>query len=312
VLVVAAAAVAACGVDAPPVPPNEIVIATGGSGGAYYPLGVALARVYSERIPGVRATAVSTVASVFNVEAVQNGRADVGFSHGDVAYVAYRRGTRDDQRPHTSLRAIAVLYVNAVHVVAARGSGIRRLTDMKGHRVGVGSQASGTEVAARIIIEGHGLKYSDVTPEFLSFSEVAGRMQAHVLDAGFIVSGYPVAALETPAVAGAVHLVPLERVAIDRIRSQYPFFRPILIPKGTYLDQATDVSTIGVDNLLVCRQDLSEELVYQMTRTLFESLAELAQANAAARAIDVEIAPATPIPLHPGAARYYRERELIR
>jgi hypothetical protein len=287
-----------------------VIIATGGSGGAYYPLGIALAESYQQRIPGVRSEAVSTVASVFNVQAIQDGHADVGFAQGDVAYVAYKRGTTGDWRPYTRLRAMAVLYVNAVHIIAARESGIGRISDLRGRRVGVGAAASGTEVAARIIIEGHGLRYSDVRPSFLSFTETAGGMRAHALDAGFIVSSYPVAALVAPAVAGAVRLVPVERAAIDRIRAQYPFFKPIVIPRGTYLDQTADVQTIGVDNLLVCREDLPEELVYWMTRTLFESLPDLARVHASAKSIDVELAPTTPIPLHPGAARYYREREL--
>jgi TRAP transporter TAXI family solute receptor len=290
---------------------RHILIATGGPGGAYYPLGVELANIYTELIPGIRASATATVASVFNVHAIQEQRADLGFSQGDVAYVAYKRGTPDDPRPHTRLRAMAVLYVNAVHILATRTSGIRRITDMAGRRVGVGSPGSGTEVAARIIIEGHGLAYADVQPAFLSFNEVATGMGAQSLDAGFIVSSYPVAALQGPEVAGVFRLVPVDRSAVNEIRAQYPFFKPITIPRHTYPGQSAEVETLGVDNLLLCRDDLDEELVYRLTRSLFETLPRLAKTHVSAEMIDVEIGPATPIPLHAGAARYYRERELL-
>lgn len=292
-------------------PRTFITIATGGTGGVYYPLGGTLAQIYSAKIPGVVASAQSTVASVFNVQAVETGKADIAFTQGDVAYFAYTRGTDSDPRPHTRLRGMAVLYVNTVQIVARRDGDIRTVADFRGRRIGVGAPGSGTELAARVIVEGYGMEYSDVTPDFLSFSEVAAQMQDRTLDAGVIVASYPVSAITDAAMTVGVRLVPVGRDAVNRIRASYPFFKPVVIPKGTYRDQDTDIETIGVDNLLVCREDLPEELVYEMTRTFFESLTELVGTHVAATLIDPEQGPATPIPLHPGAARYYRERELL-
>lgn len=289
-----------------------MMIATGGTGGVYHPLGETLARIYSEQVPGITATAHATVASVFNVQAIQKGAADVAFTQGDVAYFAFRRGTDSDPRPHSRLRGIAVLYVNTVQIVARRDGGIRQISDFRGKRIGVGAPGSGTEVAARVIIEGHGLQYSDVTESFLTFSETAGRMQDGTLDAGFIVASYPAAAVSDAALAFGVRLIPVTRDAVEQIRSHYPFFKPFVIPKGTYKGQAQDVETIGVDNLLICRDDLPEDLVYYMTKALFENLPQLSATHSAATLIDVEQGPATPIPLHPGAARYYREQELLK
>ena len=307
----AAVSLFGCGGASSPASRTFITIATGGTGGVYYPLGGALAQVYSAAIPGVNASAQSTVASVFNVQAIQQGKADVAFTQGDVAYFAYTRGTEADPTPHTKLRGMAVLYVNTVQIVVRRDGDIQSVADFSGKRVGVGAPASGTEVAARIVIEGYGLSYTDVRPDFLSFSEVAAQMQDRTLDGGFIVASYPVSAITDASMTVGVRLLSLDRAAVGRIRAEFPFFKPVVIPRGTYRDQEADVETIGVDNLLICREDLPEELVYQLTKAFFDALPELVQTHIAAKSIDVEQGPATPIPLHPGAARYYRERELL-
>lgn len=295
-----------------PAEPTTITIATGGTGGVYFPLGSALARIYSTQIPGLRASALATVASVFNVEAVEQGKADIAFVQGDVAYFAYKRGTESGLRPHTRLRGMAVLFPNVVQVVVLDDSDIHRIIDFRGRRIGVGSPGSGTEEAARIIFQSHGLNYADVRPGFLSFSEIAQQMEARALDGGFIVASYPVSAVSDISKTIGVRLVPIERSMIDKMRERYPFFKPTVIPGGTYRQQSKDVSSIAIDNVLVCRDDMNEQLVYDLTRILFESLPELARTHVAATVIDPEQGPTTPIPLHPGAARYYRERELLK
>jgi TRAP transporter TAXI family solute receptor len=305
-------ACAACAGTPEAVAPLPLTLLTGGTGGSFYPLGAALARLYNERLQATEVTAQSTVASVFNVQAVQKGKGDVAFTQGDVAYFAYRRGTESEATPHTRLRGMAVLWVNTVQLVVRRDSDIRRVADLRGRRVGVGAQASGTELAARMVIEAHGFKYDDVRAEFLPFSEVAARLEARALDAGFVVASYPVSAVTEMNQSFGVRLVPVEREVVERLRSEYPFLKPMLIPANTYRGQEQDLETVGVDNILVCRADLDEQLVYRLTRVFYESLPDLERVDTAARLIDPERGPTTPIPLHPGAARYYRERELLR
>lgn len=307
----ASVALTVCGTAAPVTAPVEVIIATGGTAGVYFPLGNALAQIYNSRVAGVRAISQATVASVFNAEAVERGQAQMAFVQGDVAYFAYRRGTAGLPRPHARLRGMAVLFVNAVQAIVRQDSEIRRVTDFRGRRIGLGSPGSGTEQAARIIVESHGLDYADVRPGFLSFSEVAEQMQAGQLDGGFIVANYPVSAIIDVNRMVGVRLVPIDRDVINLIRDRYRFFRPIVIPRDTYENQTEDVTTIAVDNLLVCRDDMPEQLVYDLTKTLFESLPLLARTHVAATFIDPEQGPTTSIPLHPGAARYYRERELL-
>ncbi len=291
-------------------PSANIRIATGGTAGVYYPLGAMLARLYSEKIPGVTASAQITTAAVFNVQAVERGSSEIALAPGDIAYLAHKQGIGIDPHPLPSLRAMAVLFVNAVHIVARHDSGVRNISDLRGRRVGVGSRDSATEVAARIILESYGMSYRDLEARFLSFDEVAAQLESSTLDAGFIVSSYPVAAITDVATSTRVRLLPIDPEQAEAIRLRYPFYKSVTVPSRTYPNQTADVLTIGGDNLLLCRADLPDAIVYELTRVLIESLPELRKISA--ELIDPEEAPATPLALHPGAARYYRQRELLR
>ena len=304
------AATSACGIE-PSSAARRLAIATGDETGVYYLLGGALADVYSAGVPGVTTSVVKTTGSGFNVRAVEEGRAELAFSQADVAYLAVQQGTDGRRQPYRNVRAMAVLYVNAVQIVALKESNIRRLEDLDGRRVGIGASYSGTEVAARIILKEGGLD-ERIVPEPRTFEDVISGMQGHEIDAGFVVSSYPVPAVARLNTAAGVRLIPIGTDLAKRIRASYPFYRPIVVPDGTYGQQGGDVPTIGVDNLLVCRSDLPDELVYQLTRRFFETLPQLTRAHSAAAAINPERASAAPIPLHPGAARYYRERDLFR
>lgn len=307
-LVALLAAAAGCGA---PSDRTYLTIATAGTGGVYYPLGGALAQIYSARLPGVIASAQSTVGSVFNVQAVQQGRADLAFTMGDIAWFAYEQGTDSDRTPHRKLRTLAVLYQNTVQIVARRDGPLHTVADLRGQRVGVGAPGSGTEVSARVVIEAHGLSYADVTPDYLSFAEVAAQMQDRTLDAGVVTASYPVSAITDASMTVGVRLLPVSDDAMARISADYPFFKRVTIPAGTYRGQDEDVATVAVENLLVVSEDLDEQLAYDMTRLLFESLDELGRTHAAARDIDAAHVTAAPIPLHPGAERYYRERGVL-
>jgi TRAP transporter TAXI family solute receptor len=291
---------------------QPLIVLTGGSGGSFYPLGDKLVGIFNRAVPTVRATMQSTVASIFNVRAIQESKAEVAFTQADVAYLAYRDGIAPDTFPFTRLRGMAVLWINTVQLVVSPDSPVRSVRDLRGRRVGVGEKESGTELAARIVIEGHGLKYSDLQPEFLSFSEVVSHMQQGILDAGFVVASYPVTAVEQMNSSFGVRLIPIQSMVVNHIRTQYPFMRAVTIPKNTYAGQSVEITTVGVDNILVCRADLPEDLIYRLTKSLFDALPELARTDAAAALVDPDQGPITPIPLHPGAARYYREREVTR
>jgi TRAP transporter TAXI family solute receptor len=285
-----------------------LAIATGGPGGAFYPVGKALAALYAERIPGVETTLL-TGGSTENVQAVQRGEAALGFTQADVAYVAYRRGTESDPRPFADLRGVAMLWMNTVHVAVPQASTIETVSELAGRRVAVGTRGSGTETLARIVLESYGLRYDSVQPAFLSFVQTVDLMRRGELDAAFVVGGLPADALKDLSVDPGVRLLPVPREQVRTMRAQYPFLQPLLVPAGTYRDVGP-VATVGVSSLLICHRGADEDLVYRLTRELFEALPRLHTVHPAVRLVDPEQAPATPIPLHPGAARYYRQRQI--
>jgi TRAP transporter TAXI family solute receptor len=294
-------------------------IASGGMMGVYSRLGGALADLYNNRISGLVATALPTTGATFNMQAVEEGRAELGFTHADTAYLAVREGTSDRPQPYRHVRAIAVLYPNAVQVVVLRAGEVRHLSDLRHRRVGGwrpgfartrGAISSGTELTVRIIMQELNLEDRALN-EPLAFSDLASRIAERDIDVGFFVSPYPIPALTGLNASSGIRLLSVPPELAARVRTAFPFYRPITVPAGTYTGQNEEIATIGVDNLLVCRDDLPDELVYRLTRTFFESIETLAEAHNAVAAMKLENASAAPIPLHPGAARYYRERELF-
>jgi TRAP transporter TAXI family solute receptor len=244
-----------------------------------------------------------------NVDYLQSGLADVTFTQSDIAYTALTKGTEANPGPHTSLRGLAVTWMVALHLVVGPGIDFHTLEDLRGKRIGVGLPGGGTGISAQIILANAGL-LSDVHLVSVTPSEVPSYLADGRIDAEIITGAYPAdlvtAALATPG----VRLVPIQGPAIAELKDKYPFLRPVIIPANTY-GQAADIHTVGVDVLFVCRESLSEEIAYRMLTAFFDGIQDLAQRQPVLRSVTLSQAPATPIPLHPGAARFYRERELF-
>jgi TRAP transporter TAXI family solute receptor len=304
-----------CGTTDASMPAQRLTFLTGPSTGAYFHLGKALADIYNAKIPEAHVTAQGADGpggAGANAEAIESGHADVAFSRSDLAYLAFRSGSTRDDQPHGHLRAIAVLYTNAVHVVVRRDSGIRRWADVRGKRVQLGDESAGNGgTLTRMILEGEDLSLDDVQMVPNPRNAVA-RLKSGELDVRIFASAYPLGTIDGVGSANGLDLLPIDPEAVDRLRTRFPFFKPAVIPKRTYPGQEIDYQTVGIDGLLLCRDTVPESLVYQMTRSLFEALPDLMRDQPAARLINVGRAPATPVPLHPGAARYYRERDLFR
>ena len=291
--------------------PTRLLIVTGRPFRVFHPLGEALAAIYTAEMPQVVPSVQSTTGSVSNVRALQDGEAELGFAQSDVTYDAFHHGTADDPKGYQNLRAIAALYVSAIHIVVPRDGPIRNLSNLQGKRLAVGPATGGALMASNIILDAQGIR-DRVVRETVDLENEASRLRAGELDAGVIVASYPVAAVTQLNSSVGIRLLEIDLDMAAAIRLRYPFFRPVVIPDGVYQDQGGSVRTVGVDNLLICRADLPDELVYTLTRKFIESLGKLARLQPAAAAIDPEHASSTAIPLHPGAALYYRERELFR
>ena len=304
-----------------------INILTGGTSGVYYPLGVAIGKIYSDKIPNVKTQVQATKASVENLVLLQRGSGELAFTLGDSLKAAWEGDEEAGfKNKLDKLRTIGAIYPNYIQIVATAESGIRTLADLKGKSLSVGAPKSGTELNSRAILSAAGMTYKDLGKvEYLPFAESVDLMKNRQLNATLQSAGLGVASLKDLSAATEVAVVPVPKEVVDKIG---PPFVPAIIPANTYTGQDKDVPTAAVVNYLVTSSAVSDDLAYQMTKLIFESLPELANAHAALRddigcvlavpcsrpggEIKQEtIASGSPVPLHPGAIRYYREKGLI-
>jgi TRAP transporter TAXI family solute receptor len=289
-----------------------INVLTGGTSGVYYPLGVAIGKIYSDQIPNVKTQVQATKASVENLNMLQQGRGEIAFALGDALKAAWE-GDQDAgfKSKLKRLRTIGAIYPNYIQIVATSDSGIRTLADLRGKSLSVGAPKSGTELNTRAILAAAGLSYKDLGKvEYLPFAESIDLMKNRQLDATLQSAGLGVASLKDLSNSVDITLVSVPKEVVERMG---PPFVPETIPANTYPGQDKDVPTAAIINYLVTSSAVSDDLAYQMTRLIFESLPELANAHAAGKEIKLATAAAGgPVPLHPGAIRYYREKGLIK
>jgi TRAP transporter TAXI family solute receptor len=267
---------------------------------------------FNSALPQTHINLQTTSGGVVVVSAVDGGKGHLGLAQADVVYLAYRRGIEDKKYPHKNLRAIAVLWVNNLYVLVRADSPFRSIKDLKGRRVGVIAKGTSGEFSTRNLLEAYGMSYADVQPIFQPTDKIVAKLGLGEIDAVFSAKPVMLTAARELSQTVPLRLLPIDRAVINRLRGTRPFFRPVTVAANQLPGQSRPVETLGLEWLLVCRSDLSEELVYQLTREFFAQLPALARDHEEAALIDPEQAPATPIPLHAGAARYYREREILR
>ena len=289
-----------------------INVLTGGTSGVYYPLGVALSEIYGKGMEGARTQVQATKASVENLNLLQKARGEIAFTLGDSLKLAWE-GNAEAGFPTKldKLRGIAAIYPNYIQIVAAKDSGIEKLEDLRGKTLSVGAPKSGTEINARAILAAAGMSYEDLgRVEYLPFAESVELIKNRQLDATLQSAGLGVASIRDLATSVPINVVAVPADAVAKVGEPY---LATTIPAGTYEGQTGDVETAAVGNFLVTHDDVSEETAYQMTKLLFEHLDQLVAAHAAAKAIDpAKALEGMPIPLHPGAERYYREKGLLK
>ena len=289
-----------------------INILTGGTSGVYYPLGVAIGKIYSDKIPNVKTQVQATKASVENLILLQQGRGELAFTLGDSLKAAWEG---DEEAGFKSkldkLRVLGAIYPNYIQIVATSDSGIKTLADLKGKSLSVGAPKSGTELNSRAILAAAGMTYKNIGKvEYLPFAESVDLMKNRQLNATLQSAGLGVASLKDLSTSTDITVVSVPKATVDKIG---PPFVSVMIPANTYTGQDKDVPTAAVVNYLVTSSAVSDDLAYQMTRLVFESLPELVNAHAAGQEIKLETAATgSPVPLHPGAIRYYKEKGLIK
>lgn len=275
-------------------------LGTAGTGGIYYPIGGALASRLSVADPLRQYTAEVTGGSVENVNRLREGQIDMGFALAVTVYEAFRGG-QDYDMPFRSLRVVAPLYANLVHVLVPRRSAVRSLSDLGGARISVGSAGSGTEQVARQILGAFGFSYEDVDARYLTFSESAASLRDGAIDAAIISVGYPAAAVLEATTTGGARLIPIEPERIEGLRERYPYYSVGQIPAKAYPGVTEEISTIAMMNWVVARDDLDGSVVRLLLDILQDDRETLAQVHEMAGQIRLENLEDAPIPLHPGA-----------
>ncbi|MBP2294572.1 TAXI family TRAP transporter solute-binding subunit [Azospirillum rugosum] len=289
-----------------------ITVLTGGTSGVYYPLGVALSSIYGKAIPGAKVTVQATKASVENLNLLQAGRGEIAFTLGDSLSQAWKG---DEEAGFKSklekLRTIAAIYPNYIQIVASKDSGVKTLADLKGKRISVGAPKSGTELNARAIFGAAGLTYKDFAKtEYLPFAESVDLIKNRQLDATLISAGLGVAAIKDLATSQDITIVSVPADVVEKVGD--PAYIAETIPANSYSGQAEAVPTAAVRNLLVTHSGVSDDAAYAMTKSLFENLDALAAAHVAAKQIKLDASTLkSPVPLHPGAAKFYKEKGLM-
>ncbi len=291
-----------------------VAIATGGTGGTYYPLGGALAQMISNNVEDLIVTAQSGNASIANCNLISRGQIETGFSQANTTYWCYTgTGILEGTPPITNLRGIASLYPETIHIVATKASGITCIEDLKGKRVGVGAPNSGTAADAEIILNAHGITFDDIKADFLSFNEVAQRLIDGQIDAGFTTAGFPTSSIINIATKRDIVLIPISAEKIKELVEAIPYYGATVIPGGLYKGVDEDVAALATPALWVCDAKLSPTLVYKMTKALWEHRDVLEKVHSQGKNITLETAlDGMGIPLHPGAELYYKEVGLIK
>jgi uncharacterized protein len=291
--------------------PARISITTGGTGGVYYPMGGGMANVLSKYVPGMQATAEVTGGSVDNLKLINAGKAEVGFSMADAAWDA-AHGLEKFKDNKVDARTLLVLYPNKMHVVTIDGTGIAKLADLKGKRVSTGSPGSGTEIMALRMLEAIGLDAKkDIKQERLGAAESVNAIKDRKIDAFFWSGGVPTAAVTDLAATPGIKIKLIDNAeVVDAMNKKYgPLYVKSTIPAGSYSGQDKPNEEVDVWNILVTSDKMSEQMAYNIVKTLVEKKPELVAVHKEAEKIELGSQSAgSPIPFHPGAKKYLEER----
>ena len=303
-LLVTAMMLASCSKNAK----KDYILATGGTGGTYYPFGGAIANIWNTKIENMNVTAQATGASAENLRLINKGEAEYAIVQNDVMDYAYNGTDLFAGEKLANIMTIGTLYPEVVQIAVSKDSGIKSIADFKGKRISVGDAGSGVEFNAKQIMEGYGLTFDDIKKSNLSFKESAEGIQNGTLDGCFVTAGVPNAALQELAFTAGLTLVRIDGDAAKKICEKYGYYTQTTIPGGTYKGTDDDTPALAIKATLAVSSKLDDQTVYEMTKALFENLNELATAHAKGKEVSAKAAvTGVSVPFHPGAKKYFKE-----
>jgi len=291
----------------------NLIIATGGTSGTYYPFGGAMAQIWNTNIKGMNVTAQATGASKENIRLVGKGEAELAIVQNDVMDYAMKGIELFNGEKVETFSTIATLYPEIVQIVVARDSNIKSVADFKGRSVSVGDAGSGVGANAKQILEAYGLTFNDLGAKRLSFKESAAALKDKQIEAFFVTAGSPNPAIQEIATIGGVKLLSIDAAAKQKLMDKYKFYTAYTIKKETYNGMTEDADTVAVKATLIVKKSLAENVVYNLTKTLFDQQAALAQAHAKGKELSLqEGVKGVSVPFHPGAEKYFREKGAVK
>lgn len=284
--------------------PKFLSLLTGGTQGTYYPLGGTFAELITTET-GVKTTAEVSQASAANMTALQNGEGDIAFVQTDIAYYGTEGTLMFEGKKTDSVTALGALYPETIQLVTLADSGITSYEDLKGKKVSVGAPGSGTYANAEQLLEIHGLTMDDIQAQNLDFGESTDGIQSGQIDAAFITAGYPTGAVEALNATNKVSIIPVSNDKAEALIEKYPYYAKDAIPKGTY-DLAEEVPAVSVLAMLAVKKELPEDLVYQMTKAIYDNTDKISHAKGEFIKAETGL-DGIGIEVHPGAQKYFDE-----
>jgi TRAP transporter TAXI family solute receptor len=298
---------------------DNLVLATGGTAGTYYPFGGAMSKIWNSKIKDMNVTAQTSGASAENVRLINKKEVELALVQTDTvdfawnATESFKPKEGEKPNPLKGMSAIAVLYPEVVQVVVAADGPIKSFADLKGKKVGVGAPGSGTEASYRQLLDIYGMKKEDVNSQYLSFSESAEAFKDKHIDAFVVIGAVPTSAIMDVATQNAIRILPISADILAKLTQKYAFLAPVKIPANSYKGQSEDVPSAAVNALLIAGNQLKDDMVYSLTKVLFENQPELASAHAKGKELNLQTAvQGVSIPFHPGAVKYYKEKGLMK
>jgi len=287
---------------------TRLSIASGWVVGVYYPLAGAISRIINNTVEGVKTTVESSGASVANAKLIGSGEADLAILQNDIAYYAYT-GTQMFDQKIDNIRGVFCMYPEHIQIVATKASGIKSVADMAGKRVSVGPLGSGTEANTLQILEAYGLTFNDLgTVERLAAAEASDYLRDNRIDAAFYTTGVGAAAIADLALVSDITVVPVDSDKIEWLKSTYPFYAQATVPEGVYRG-VPETQTVAVLAIMTARAEIPEDMMYNIVKAVFNDLETLGTAHARGKDLKLETAlEGMPIPLHPGAEKYFKEQ----
>lgn len=287
---------------------TRLTMVTGGDSGTYYEFGRVIASVMTSKIKSLEMTAITSGASAANCRSLNNGDAELAIMQNDIlSYAVTGTQTMEADGPMPKLRAIASMYSEAVQLVALASSGITAVADLVGKKVCVGDEGSGSATNAKQVLEAYGLSYEDFDVQYLSFSEACTAMQNGTIDAAFSTSALPNNAIVELSALKDIVIVPIDGERAASLIASYPFYAVTTIGSDIY--NVPSAPTVALLATLVCTEDLSEDIVYNITKTLFEAKTDLVEGHIRGNEISLEKAKeGVTVNFHPGALKYYKEQ----